>query len=170
MQPVFFRIKAQISFIKPDQAMWYRGCKTCNKKVTEAIGSGYWCEGCQKNDEECRLRFELGSAYQSLAKEALKTLISNSTLLCQLSRYIMVMRVSDASGEAWLSVFNEQAEKIIGCSADELDRVKSQVKRKQVYTPLFFWMMRKTPQPCDPSLANKVSQKKLIVNQLRLLS
>nr|GMC69614.1 replication protein A 70 kDa DNA-binding subunit B [Ipomoea batatas] len=95
-KPVFFRIKAQISFIKPDQAMWYRGCKTCNKKVTEAIGSGYWCEGCQKNDEECRLR------------------------------YIMVMRVSDASGEAWLSVFNEQAEKIIGCSADELDRVKSQ--------------------------------------------
>ncbi|XP_019199875.1 PREDICTED: replication protein A 70 kDa DNA-binding subunit B-like [Ipomoea nil] len=95
-KPVFFRIKASISYIKPDQAMWYRGCKTCNKKVTEAIGSGYWCEGCQKNDEECRLR------------------------------YIMVMKVSDASGEAWLSVFNEQAEKIIGCTADELDRVKSQ--------------------------------------------
>ncbi|XP_031119723.1 replication protein A 70 kDa DNA-binding subunit B [Ipomoea triloba] len=95
-KPVFFSIKANISFIKPDQAMWYRACKTCNKKVTEAIGSGYWCEGCQKNDTDCSLR------------------------------YIVAMRVSDASGEAWLSVFNEQAEKIIGCSADELDRLKSQ--------------------------------------------
>nr|GMC55280.1 replication protein A 70 kDa DNA-binding subunit B [Ipomoea batatas] len=95
-KPVFFSVKANISFIKPDQAMWYRACKTCNKKVTEAIGSGYWCEGCQKNDTDCSLR------------------------------YIVAMRVSDASGEAWLSVFNEQAEKIIGCSADELDRLKSQ--------------------------------------------
>ncbi|KAK6148622.1 hypothetical protein DH2020_019534 [Rehmannia glutinosa] len=95
-KPVFFCIKAYISYIKPDQAMWYRACKTCNKKVTEAVGSGYWCEGCQKNEEDCSLR------------------------------YIMVVKVSDASGEAYLSVFNEQAEKIIGCSADELNDLKSQ--------------------------------------------
>lgn len=96
-QPIFFSIRAYVSFIKPDQTMWYRACKTCNKKVTEAIGSGYWCENCQKNDEECSLR------------------------------YIMVVRVSDASGEAWFSTFNEEAERIIGCSADELDQLKSQV-------------------------------------------
>ncbi|KAK4436969.1 Replication protein A DNA-binding subunit B [Sesamum alatum] len=95
-KPVFFCIKAYISYIKPDQAMWYRACKTCNKKVTEAVGSGYWCEGCQKNEDNCSLR------------------------------YIMVVKVSDASGEAYLSVFNEQAEKIIGCSADELNELKSQ--------------------------------------------
>ncbi|KAI3454811.1 hypothetical protein Pfo_011474 [Paulownia fortunei] len=95
-KPVFFCIKAYISYIKPDQAMWYRACKTCNKKVTEAVGSGYWCEGCQKNEEDCSLR------------------------------YIMVVKVSDASGEAYLSVFNEQAEKIIGCTADELNELKSQ--------------------------------------------
>ncbi|RWR72880.1 replication protein A DNA-binding subunit B [Cinnamomum micranthum f. kanehirae] len=93
-KPVFFNIKAYISLIKPDQAMWYRACKICNKKVTEAVGSGYWCEACQKNDEECSLR------------------------------YIMVIKVTDATGEAWLSVFNEQAEKIIGCSADELNQIK----------------------------------------------
>ncbi|KAH7851810.1 hypothetical protein Vadar_016752 [Vaccinium darrowii] len=95
-KPVFFSIKGYISLIKPDQTMWYRACKTCNKKVTEAIGAGYWCEGCQKNDDQCSLR------------------------------YIMVVKVADASGEAWVSVFNEQAEKIIGCSADELDILKSQ--------------------------------------------
>ncbi|KAK9198750.1 hypothetical protein WN944_013936 [Citrus x changshan-huyou] len=96
-KPVFFSIKAYISLIKPDQAMWYRACKTCNKKVTDALGSGYWCEGCQKNDEECSLR------------------------------YIMVARVCDGSGEAWISIFNEEAERIIGCSADELNELKSQL-------------------------------------------
>ncbi|XWS37265.1 hypothetical protein CRYUN_Cryun19dG0028600 [Craigia yunnanensis] len=94
-KPAFFSIKAFISLIRPEQAMWYRACKTCNKKVTEAVGSGYWCEGCQKNDEECSLR------------------------------YIMVSKISDASGEAWVSTFNEEAEKIVGCSADELDKLKS---------------------------------------------
>ncbi|XP_022769316.1 replication protein A 70 kDa DNA-binding subunit B-like [Durio zibethinus] len=92
-KPAFFSIKAFISLIRPEQAMWYRACKTCNKKVTEALGSGYWCEGCQKN-EDCSLR------------------------------YIMVSKISDASGEAWVSAFNEEAEKIVGCSADELDKLK----------------------------------------------
>ena len=39
----------------------------------------------------------------------------------------MVVKVSDPTGEAWLSLFNEQAEKIIGCTADELDRIKNEV-------------------------------------------
>jgi replication factor A1 len=39
----------------------------------------------------------------------------------------MVVKVSDASGEAYLSAFNEDAEKIVGCSADELEKLKSQV-------------------------------------------
>ncbi|KAG1341940.1 replication protein A 70 kDa DNA-binding subunit B [Cocos nucifera] len=95
-KPVYFSIKVYVTYIKPDQTMWYRACKTCNKKVTEAVGSGYWCEACQKNDDQCSLR------------------------------YIMVVKVSDHSGEAWLSVFNEQAEKIIGCTADELDRIKTE--------------------------------------------
>ncbi|KAG6404070.1 hypothetical protein SASPL_136307 [Salvia splendens] len=93
-KPVYFSIKAYVSTIKPDQAMWYRACKTCSKKVTEAVGSGYWCEGCQKNEDGCSLR------------------------------YIMALKVSDASGEAFVSVFNEQAEKMIGCTADELNEIK----------------------------------------------
>ncbi|KAM3751247.1 hypothetical protein ACB098_04G094100 [Castanea mollissima] len=102
-KPVFFSVRGYISFIKPDQAMWYRACKTCNKKVTEALGSGYWCEACQKNDEECNLR------------------------------YIMAVKVSDASGEAFISVFNEEAEKIVGCSADELDKLKSEEGEENPY-------------------------------------
>ncbi|RHN81494.1 hypothetical protein MtrunA17_Chr1g0199721 [Medicago truncatula] len=33
---------------------------------------------------------------------------------------MMVIRVSDASGEAYISTFNEEAGKIIGCSTDDL--------------------------------------------------
>ncbi|GLT25192.1 hypothetical protein SLA2020_003370 [Shorea laevis] len=95
-KPSFFSIRAYVSLIRNDQAMWYRACKTCNKKVTEAVGSGYWCEGCQKNDDQCNLR------------------------------YIMVLKVSDSSGDAWVSAFNEEAEKIVGCPADELDKLKSE--------------------------------------------
>jgi len=40
----------------------------------------------------------------------------------------MVARVCDASGEAFVSVFNEEAEKIVGCPADDLDDLKSQVR------------------------------------------
>ncbi|XP_040988573.1 replication protein A 70 kDa DNA-binding subunit B [Juglans microcarpa x Juglans regia] len=102
-KPVFFSIRGYISFIRPDQTMWYRACRTCSKKVTEALGSGYWCEGCQKNEEECSLR------------------------------YIMVVKVSDGSGEAYFSTFNEEAEKIVGCSADELDKLKSQMEEENSY-------------------------------------
>lgn len=49
------------------------------------------------------------------------------SILVSLSRYILVARVTDASGEAYLSLFNEEAERVIGCSADELDKLKSQV-------------------------------------------
>ncbi|KAK4382729.1 Replication protein A DNA-binding subunit B [Sesamum angolense] len=47
-KPVFFCIKAYISYIKPDQAMWYRACKTCNKKVTEAVGLAIGVKGARR--------------------------------------------------------------------------------------------------------------------------
>jgi replication factor A1 len=46
----------------------------------------------------------------------------------------MVAKVSDASGEAFISTFNEEAEKIIGCPAEELDNLRSQVT---YWIPLF---------------------------------
>ncbi|KAK4779331.1 hypothetical protein SAY86_006859 [Trapa natans] len=96
-KPVYQNIRVFVRFIKPDQSMWYRACKTCNKKVTDVLGSGFWCEWCQKSDKSCPLR------------------------------YSMVMNVTDASGEAWVSTFNEEAKSIIGCSADELHQLKLQV-------------------------------------------
>ncbi|CAN0876938.1 Replication protein A 70 kDa DNA-binding subunit B [Linum grandiflorum] len=95
-KPAFFTIRGYVSFIKPDQTMWYRACKTCNKKVTDGMSGGYWCEGCQKNESECSLR------------------------------YILALKVTEASGEGWISAFNDEAELILGSSADELDQLRSQ--------------------------------------------
>ncbi|KEH32029.1 replication factor-A carboxy-terminal domain protein [Medicago truncatula] len=86
-QPAFFSIRGYISFIRPDQEMWYCACKTCNKKLTESMGDGY----------------------------------------------SMIVRVSDASSEAYISIFNEEAEKIIGCSADELNDLRSQEGEENPY-------------------------------------
>lgn len=47
---------------------------------------------------------------------------------------MMVVRVSD--GEAYISTFNEEAEKIIGCSTDELDNLRSQVSYRM---PVLLW-------------------------------
>ncbi|XP_071690614.1 replication protein A 70 kDa DNA-binding subunit B-like [Rutidosis leptorrhynchoides] len=105
-KPVFYTARVCMSLIKADQAMYYRACKTCNKKVNEAIGSGYWCEACQKNETDCSLR------------------------------YIMSAKFSDVTGGAWFSVFNDEAEQILGCSADELDKMKSQDDANDFHTQL----------------------------------
>jgi replication factor A1 len=38
----------------------------------------------------------------------------------------MAVKVTDSSGETWISSFNDEAEKILGCSADELNKLKSE--------------------------------------------
>ncbi|XP_038974645.1 replication protein A 70 kDa DNA-binding subunit B-like isoform X2 [Phoenix dactylifera] len=68
--------------------------KTCHKKVTETVDSGYWCEKC------------------------------NAIVQCCL-RYVMEVKISDHSGDAWVTVFNEVAEELIGCTAEELARIKA---------------------------------------------
>ncbi|KAJ0805142.1 putative replication factor A protein [Helianthus annuus] len=105
-KPVWYSIRACMSMIRSDQAMYYQACKTCYKKVTEDVGSGYWCQACQKNDSDCSLR------------------------------YILSAKFSDASGGAWLSVFSDEAEKLIGCSATELHNLKSQDDGSEYETQL----------------------------------
>ncbi|KAJ0604509.1 putative replication factor A protein [Helianthus annuus] len=105
-KPVWYSIRACMSMIRSDQAMYYQACKTCYKKVTEDVGSGYWCQACQKNESDCSLR------------------------------YILSAKFSDASGGAWLSVFSDEAEKLIGCSATELHNLKSQDDGSEYETQL----------------------------------
>lgn len=53
----------------------------------------------------------------------------------------MVIRVSDASGEAYISTFNEEAGKIIGCSTDDL---RSQVS---YWIPVFLMFDHESLMP-----------------------
>ena len=54
-------------------------------------------------------------------------------LLNGVIRYIMAVKVSDSTGEAWFSAFNDEAEKMIGCTADELNILKSEVRKLRPY-------------------------------------
>ncbi len=45
------------------------------------------------------------------------------------ARYIMQAKLLDQSGEAWVSAFNEQAETLLGVSADNLSEMRRQVFR-----------------------------------------
>ncbi|KAK9053817.1 hypothetical protein SSX86_024891 [Deinandra increscens subsp. villosa] len=104
-QPVFYSTLACMSLIKTDQAMYYKACKTCNKKVTEESPSSYFCQACQKATD-CSLR------------------------------YILSAKFTDVKCGAWFSVFSDEAEKIIGCSADDLDKMKSQDDASEYQTQL----------------------------------
>lgn len=42
-------------------------------------------------------------------------------------RYIMLAKMSDSSGEAWISAFNEQAESLLGQRAEDLAKIRNQV-------------------------------------------
>ncbi|XP_076911307.1 replication protein A 70 kDa DNA-binding subunit B-like isoform X2 [Bidens hawaiensis] len=95
LQPVYYTTRACMSFIKDDQAMYYRTCKTCNKKLTVNVGSAYSFLICRKTQTDPNFR------------------------------YVVSAKFSDASGEAWMSLFADEAETIIGCSAADLDIMKS---------------------------------------------
>ena len=43
------------------------------------------------------------------------------------NKYMLTVKASDYSGEAWIFAFDEQAEQILGNSADNLAEIKEQV-------------------------------------------
>lgn len=75
----FISLKGTISFIKHDNDPWYCACPTdgCNKKVFETVDNKWTCEKCNANFENCQ------------------------------RRYILSVTMSDSSGQAWFSMFND---------------------------------------------------------------
>lgn len=87
----YFSLKATIVYIKQDNVS-YPACLSegCNKKVTE-LDPGQWrCERCDKTHPKPEYR------------------------------YIMLLNVSDHTGQLWLSSFDEGGRLIMGMSADQL--------------------------------------------------
>ena len=94
-KPSYFNAKAYVVSIKPDQTLYYMAAPDgSNKKVVEEGPNNYLCAA-------------TGKHFSSFTR-----------------RYIMRCRVTDASGEAWVNVFNDQAEAILGMKADEIAPLK----------------------------------------------
>eukprot|EP00042_Codosiga_hollandica_P049393 m.573309 g.573309 ORF g.573309 m.573309 type:complete len:407 (+) comp57876_c0_seq1:761-1981(+) len=87
----FFTLKATVMFIRKDNAL-YKACPTdnCNKKVIEDGNGMYNCEKCKKETDKFKWRALISFA------------------------------VGDATGQTWLSGFQEVAEALLGRTAEEL--------------------------------------------------
>ncbi|PCH06583.1 hypothetical protein PENOC_023620 [Penicillium occitanis (nom. inval.)] len=95
----FFSLKATIIYIKQDNVS-YPACPSqdCNKKVSE-LDPGQWrCEKCDKTYPKPEYR------------------------------YIMLINVSDHTGQLWLNCFDEVGRLIMGITADELVNMEAENK------------------------------------------
>ena len=100
--PDYSNMKMSLIYCKKESANnegpWYLSCPDkdgCKKKVTEEMGgTGYRCEKCDRTYENCK------------------------------RRYILSTQMGDASGANWFTLFNEEAESLLGISADNLHELK----------------------------------------------
>ncbi|KAI8802691.1 hypothetical protein BJ742DRAFT_832334 [Cladochytrium replicatum] len=101
-KPDYFTARASVAYVKTDSVA-YPACHSegCNKKVTEDTISGGWrCEKCQKD-------FPVPNY-----------------------RYIISASIADHTGQMWVQVFNDQAEVILGCSANDLMQLRESNKAR----------------------------------------
>ncbi|KAL4901967.1 hypothetical protein BDW74DRAFT_68957 [Aspergillus multicolor] len=90
-EPAYFTLRATVVYIKQDN-MCYPACLSegCNKKVTE-LDPGQWrCERCDKTHPKAEYR------------------------------YIMLINVSDHTGQLYLNCFDDVGRLLMGTSADQL--------------------------------------------------
>ena len=86
---------AHVTLIKPDQPMYYCACpEEGNNKKVVEENGKWYCEATQKTYDTCR------------------------------RRYILRMKVSDASGAGWVNVFHDQACEMLGCDAETLHALR----------------------------------------------
>lgn len=88
----FISFRGTVIYIKHDSDPWYAACPTpgCNKKVTESMSGEWLCEKCARSFPNCS------------------------------RRYILNLTMADSTGSAWFTVFNEQAERLLGVPAQTL--------------------------------------------------
>ncbi|KAK3282652.1 Replication protein A 70 kDa DNA-binding subunit B [Cymbomonas tetramitiformis] len=93
--PEFFVMRSTVCRIKPDQPMYYLACPEEGLNYKVVEeNGGYWCEANQKR-------------YPNFKR-----------------RYIMSFQAMDNHASCWVSTFNEQAEAILGQTADELAELR----------------------------------------------
>lgn len=91
----YFAIKASVTFIKSDK-FCYPACSSegCMKKVIEQNDGTWRCERCSINHPK------------------------------PFYRYMLSISTADSTGQLWLNMFNDRAEKLMGCPASKLMEIK----------------------------------------------
>ncbi|CDU25683.1 probable replication factor-A protein 1 [Sporisorium scitamineum] len=94
-KPDYFNVRATVVYIKQEN-LYYTACPSdgCNKKVSLDHENNWRCEKCDRSYPTPEYR------------------------------YILSTNVADATGQIWLSGFNEDATKLIGMSAGELHQLR----------------------------------------------
>lgn len=100
-KPDYFSIKASVNFLKTDNFS-YPACSTegCNRKVIEQHDGTWRCEKCDINHS------------------------------VPLYRYILTISVVDATGQLWVTLFEDQAKILLGFSANDLVKYKEEDNAK----------------------------------------
>lgn len=91
----YFSVKAAVSYLKVD-SFAYPACsnENCNKKVIEESDGTWRCEKCDMNHAKPQYR------------------------------YMLTVSVMDETGQLWLTLFNDQAEQLLGVDASSLIELK----------------------------------------------
>lgn len=85
----------------------------CNKKVSETMSGKFTCEKCNKEYDSCH------------------------------RRYILSVQMADYTGNGWFSLFNDAAEKLLGCPAQTLFELRSDMN-EAAYEKIFSDALFKT--------------------------
>jgi len=93
-KPTYATVNAMLASINPDQTLYYLACPENNRKVVEQSPGMFYCE------------------------------YDGKTYPVAIRRYIASARIIDSSGELPIQVFNDQAEQIIGKSADSIHEIR----------------------------------------------
>ncbi|KAL4439681.1 hypothetical protein ABPG75_002682 [Micractinium tetrahymenae] len=94
-KPHYATVMATVATINPDQTMYYMANPENNRKVVQQGEGQYFCE------------------------------YDNTTISSMVHRYIFLAKVVDETGECSVQVFNEQAEQLLGMTADELSEIRA---------------------------------------------
>lgn len=93
-----FECEAIITNLNREGTWMYNACPKddCKKKVTQDHVGGWRCEKCNVTYPECN------------------------------PRYVLSMTASDATGKLWVSLFNDEAAKVLGMPAKDLQQLSTQ--------------------------------------------
>lgn len=97
-KPDYFDLAGTITYIRKENCM-YKACPSadCNKKVTEGMGGhGYFCEKCNQHFPDFKWRL------------------------------MLTVCVADYSGGCWITMFQDQAETVLGRKAQEIGELREQ--------------------------------------------